>query len=63
MEATKISYIKENIYIPPLISSVNAKIPAHHPSLILSDHLIDVSHSAKCGCKGDKCITESASWL
>ncbi|VEU24081.1 DEKNAAC105268 [Brettanomyces naardenensis] len=64
MEASRISYIKSNIYIPPRAKEDQPKLPASHPSLIIPDHMVDLNKSASCGCcKGDRCIRESASWL
>ncbi|ODQ47856.1 hypothetical protein PICMEDRAFT_120141 [Pichia membranifaciens NRRL Y-2026] len=63
MESTRIEYIKENIYIPPQVQPERPAIPARHPSLILNDKISDASVTFQCGCKGGKCIKETADWL
>ncbi|KAH3663782.1 hypothetical protein OGAPHI_005185 [Ogataea philodendri] len=63
MEATKIRYIKDNIYIPPVQSASKHKLPPQHPSLILADQVSDLSHSSECGCQGDVCIAKKALWI
>lgn len=63
MESTRIEYIKENIYIPPTTIVERPAIPERHPSLILNDKISDASITFKCGCKGGKCIKETANWL
>ncbi|KAG7880197.1 hypothetical protein KL925_003851 [Ogataea polymorpha] len=63
MEATKIRYIKDNIYIPPEESKAPPRIPPSHPSLILADHVSDLTRSSKCGCQGKVCIAKTASWI
>lgn len=38
-------------------------LPERHPSLILHDQLADSGVVSQCGCKGGRCIKESASWI
>lgn len=63
MEITRLEYLKANIYIPPSPKMDTPKIPKQHPSLIIADQLVDAGKTFKCGCKGDKCIKETANWL
>lgn len=64
MDPSSISYIKQNIYIPPQPKKEEHKLPASHPSLIIADRGCDFNKCASCGCcKGDHCIKECASWL
>lgn len=63
METARINNIINNIYIPPQAENAQPALPKHHPTLIASDSFSDVTHARSCGCKGESCIRDKASWL
>ncbi|KAG0687733.1 protein transport protein S31 [Pichia californica] len=69
----KISHVDKNVIdikrnlrwceIAIKIMPERPSIPERHPSLILNDKISDAGMTFKCGCKGGKCIKETANWL
>lgn len=63
MEAATIKQIKESLYIPCPKITKTPSLPDKHPSLILQNNISDSEKTVNCGCKGEKCLKDTAHWI
>lgn len=62
MEATRLSFYKENTYIPPVKTVSVADVPEYHPCLIVQDSQSE-SKLKECGCADMYCVKKHTEWI
>lgn len=63
MDSNSLNNMRQSIYIPAANARAPAKIPVHHPTLIMQDYQTDTTHHLSCGCNNGACIEERAWWF
>ncbi|ODV67530.1 hypothetical protein HYPBUDRAFT_196345 [Hyphopichia burtonii NRRL Y-1933] len=63
MESTKLTQLKQSVYIPPAKSEEPQTVPPYHPCLIVHDSHTDLTKIKPCGCSSAYCVKNAPEWI
>ncbi|EAZ63371.1 hypothetical protein PICST_37629 [Scheffersomyces stipitis CBS 6054] len=63
MEATRLTHILDNTYIPPRKIESELTVPPYHPCLIVQDKQTDTTKLKPCGCADSYCVKNAPDWI